>query len=145
VGAVSIIIAHGICSSGIFAVANLLYERSHSRSFSANKGYLNCVPAISVVWFLLILANFGGPFTYNLIGELFLIFNLSQMSPPLILCLVLLSFFSAVYRLILYSRTQQGRKAETQASYWPASSREGLATFSHVWPLVFLCITPHLR
>lgn len=145
VGAVSIIIAHGICSSGMFAVANFLYERSHSRSFSANKGYLNCVPALSIIWFLLILANFGGPFTYNLIGELFLIFNLSQISPLLILSLVLLSFFSAAYSLILYSRTQQGVKAERQVSYWSISPRESLSAFSHVWPLVFLCLTPHLR
>ena len=144
VGAVAIIIAHGVCSSGIFAIANLLYERAHSRSFTLNKGYLNYIPTASTIWFLLIVANFGGPFTYNLIGELFLILNLTQISPPLILSLVLLSFFSAAYSLILYSRTQQGSPSKTLVLNWGVSFREILAIFSHVWPIIFLCATSHL-
>merc|ERR1712066_1051955 len=61
-GVIIIILAHGVCSSGIFAGANMIYERSHSRSF------------------FLIVANFGGPFTYNLLGEVILILNLSFIS-----------------------------------------------------------------
>lgn len=144
VGAIAIMLAHGVCSSGIFAMANLLYERAHSRSFSINKGYLNYMPAVSTIWFLLLLANFGGPFTYNLVGELFLILNLAQMSPPLILRLTLLSFFSAAYSLVLYRRTQQGGTSKTLVSNWGPSQRETLALVSHVWPLIFLCATPYL-
>jgi len=33
-------VAHGVCSSGIFAQANVIYERRHSRSLMLNKGYL---------------------------------------------------------------------------------------------------------
>ena len=32
-GTIIIMLAHGVCSSGIFAAANLIYERGHSRSF----------------------------------------------------------------------------------------------------------------
>lgn len=72
-GGIIIIIAHGACSSGIFAQANIIYERRHSRRLILNKGYLNLVPTISAVWFILIVGNFGGPFTLNLIGEILLI------------------------------------------------------------------------
>jgi NADH-ubiquinone oxidoreductase chain 4 len=40
-GALIIILAHGVCSSGIFAAANMIYERRHSRRFFFNSGLLN--------------------------------------------------------------------------------------------------------
>merc|ERR1712030_10677 len=89
-----IILAHGICSSGMFAAANIIYERSHSRSFFFNTGILNRRRIFRIFWFILIVANFGGPFTYNLLGEVILILNLS---------------FISINSLILYSSTIQGQ------------------------------------
>merc|ERR1719347_2481676 len=40
-GVLVIILAHGVCSSGIFAAANMIYERRHSRRFFFNSGLLN--------------------------------------------------------------------------------------------------------
>merc|ERR1712088_611068 len=40
-GVIIIMLAHGVCSSGIFAAANIIYERSHSRRFFFNSGLLN--------------------------------------------------------------------------------------------------------
>lgn len=37
-GGFMIIVAHGICSRGIFFGANLIYERSHSRRYFLNSG-----------------------------------------------------------------------------------------------------------
>merc|ERR1712141_992493 len=98
-GRIIIIIAHGLCSSGIFSCANIIYERSHSRIIIINKGYLNMFPALRMIWFLLCIANFGGPFSLNLraMNFIFLFF------------ILFISFFSAGYRLILYSILQQGQ------------------------------------
>merc|ERR1719433_2461279 len=106
---VIIILAHGVCSSGIFAGANMIYERSHSRSFFFNSGLLNNRRLFSIFWFILIVANFGGPFTYNLLGEVILILNLSFMSINRLSVILALSFFSAAYSLILYRSTNQGQ------------------------------------
>merc|ERR1719480_322361 len=46
---VCVIVAHGVCSSGIFSSANIIYERSHSRNLVQNKGMLNIFPAISIL------------------------------------------------------------------------------------------------
>lgn len=102
-------LAHGVCSSGIFAAANLIYERSHSRSFFFNHGLLNNRRIFRIFWFILIVANFGGPFTYNLLGEVVLILNLSFISTNRLIIILVLSFFSAAYSLILYSSTNQGQ------------------------------------
>lgn len=46
-GSLVLIIAHGLCSSGLFALANIIYERTHSRSFYINKGLIAVIPSIS--------------------------------------------------------------------------------------------------
>merc|ERR1719225_71686 len=43
-----IIIAHGVCSSGIFSCANIIYERTHSRIIIINKRNLNFFPSLSM-------------------------------------------------------------------------------------------------
>ena len=47
-GAYILIIAHGLCSSGLFCLANLSYERLGSRSLLINKGLLNFLPRLSL-------------------------------------------------------------------------------------------------
>lgn len=141
-GAVVTIVAHGVCSSGIFSMANFLYERSHSRSFSLNKGLIGLSSAVYVFWFLLIMANFGGPFSLNLLGELLLILNLAAVGPIVLISLVLLSFFSAAYRLALFRRTSQGAVSGLSVLSYQFNYREKLSLLSHLVPLVILCLTP---
>jgi NADH-ubiquinone oxidoreductase chain 4 len=47
-GAYSLIIAHGLCSSGLFCLANISYERMGSRRLLINKGLLNFMPSLSL-------------------------------------------------------------------------------------------------
>lgn len=47
-GGVALIIAHGLASSGLFAIANIAYERSHSRNFLLNMGALVVLPILSL-------------------------------------------------------------------------------------------------
>ena len=137
-GAILVIIAHGICSSGIFAGANLIYERSHSRRYFLNKGYLNTTPFFSIFWFILIVANFGGPFTYNLLGEILLIVRLRQIVKLSLFIVCFLSFFSAAYRLVIYSSTQQGQALSLNQTVSFFSCREYIMLISHAWPLILI-------
>lgn len=43
---VIIMIAHGLCSSGLFFLIGIIYERTSSRRISMNKGLLNLIPSI---------------------------------------------------------------------------------------------------
>jgi len=139
-GTMIIILAHGICSSGIFAAANLIYERRHSRRFFFNHGLLNNRRMFRIFWFILIVANFGGPFTYNLLGEVVLILNLSFISINSLTIILMLSFFSAAYRLILYSSTNQGQLRTRTSPLNYLTKSEIFILFSHVWRLLFLCL-----
>ena len=139
-GALIIILAHGVCSSGIFAAANIIYERRHSRRFFFNSGLLNRRAIFRIVWFVLIVANFGGPFTYNLLGEILLILNLSSLTINSLSVILFLSFFSAAYRLILYRSTNQGQTGNNNSALIKVRFSEMIILISHRWRLLFLCI-----
>lgn len=139
-GVLIIILAHGVCSSGIFAAANMIYERRHSRRFFFNSGLLNRRAIFRIVWFVLIVANFGGPFTYNLLGEILLILNLSSLTINSLSVILFLSFFSAAYRLILYRSTNQGQTGNNNSALIKVRFSEMIILISHRWRLLFLCI-----
>lgn len=43
-GCLLVMLAHGLCSSGLFYLANLVYERTRSRSLFISKGFLRLMP-----------------------------------------------------------------------------------------------------
>lgn len=68
-----IIIAHGLCSSGLFCLANIYYERRMSRRILINKGIFNTLPSITFWIFLLSSRNISSPPSLNLLREIGLI------------------------------------------------------------------------
>jgi NADH-ubiquinone oxidoreductase chain 4 len=141
-GRIIIMIAHGACSSGIFAQANIMYERRHSRRLMLNKGYLNLIPLMRLIWFILIVGNFGGPFTLNLVGEILLILSVINVSFIFWPAVSFLRFFSAAYSLILYRSTQQGVSSRSVITFPCLSFRELLLVFRHSWLFLLLTVSP---
>lgn len=136
----SLIIAHGLCSSGLFYLVNLYYERLGSRSLIINKGILRFFPSITLWWFLLCSSNMAAPPSLNLVGEIGLINRIVGWSKFLIVLLILISFFSAVYSLYLYSFSQHGKINRNLFSFSFSFNREYLVLFLHWFPLNILIL-----
>nr|UYI30646.1 NADH dehydrogenase subunit 4 [Aquatica lateralis] len=134
-GSFLMMIAHGLCSSGLFCLANISYERLSSRSLFLNKGLINLMPSMSLWWFLLCSSNMGAPFSLNLFGEIMLINSIISWSWLTFIFLSLISFFSAAYSLYLYSHTQHGILFQGMYSFSLGSLREYLLLFLHWVPL----------
>nr|YP_010834389.1 NADH dehydrogenase subunit 4 [Luperomorpha xanthodera]WFQ81658.1 NADH dehydrogenase subunit 4 [Luperomorpha xanthodera] len=134
-GSLLMMLAHGLCSSGLFCLANIFYERLNSRSLYLNKGMLNIMPNLSLWWFLLISSNMAAPPSLNLVSEIILINSLVGFNYFTMLFLSLMSFFSAVYSLFLYSYTQHGMFYSGLYSFYSGLSREYLLLFLHWMPL----------
>nr|AOY39780.1 NADH dehydrogenase subunit 4 [Xyleborinus saxesenii] len=134
-GALSLMLAHGLSSSGLFCIANLLYERTHSRSLFMNKGFMNIMPSLSLWWFLLCSSNMSAPPSLNLVGEIILINSIYLYSNWLMLFLFFLVFYSGVYSLFLYSFTQHGQFYSGLFCISQISIREYLLLFLHWVPL----------
>nr|QIV24544.1 NADH dehydrogenase subunit 4 [Olethrius laevipennis] len=139
-GSLVLMLAHGLCSSGLFCLANITYERLGSRSLYLNKGFLNIIPSLSLWWFLLCSSNMAAPPSLNLLGEINLINSLVGYSWLSMIFLSLISFFSAVYSLFLYSFSQHGSYYSGVFSLYQGVSREYLLLFLHWVPLNFLIL-----
>ncbi len=139
-GAYSLILAHGLCSSGLFCLANISYERIGRRSLIINKGILNFMPRMALWWFLLSSRNIAAPPTLNLLGEVCLLNRIVSWSWLTILILAGLSFFSAGYSLYLYSYSQHGKVFSGVFSFRSGKIREYLLLILHWLPLNLLII-----
>nr|YP_010022545.1 NADH dehydrogenase subunit 4 [Calliphora sinensis]QOP39393.1 NADH dehydrogenase subunit 4 [Calliphora sinensis] len=139
-GSYTLMIAHGLCSSGLFCLANISYERMGSRSLLINKGMLNFMPSMALWWFLLSSANMAAPPTLNLLGEISLINSIVSWSWVSMLMLSLISFFSAAYTLYLYAYSQHGKIFSGAYSFSGGSVREFLLLFLHWFPLNLLIL-----
>ena len=139
-GSYLIIIAHGLCSSGLFCLANISYERLNRRRIFINKGLINLIPRITLWWFLLCSSNIAAPPSLNLLGEISLLNRIISWSWLSIIFLMLLSFFRAVYSLYLYSFSQHGKIYSGKYFCRSGYFREYLLLFLHWFPLNLLII-----
>nr|YP_010547226.1 NADH dehydrogenase subunit 4 [Odontocimbex svenhedini]UYK52165.1 NADH dehydrogenase subunit 4 [Odontocimbex svenhedini] len=143
-GSYLLMISHGLCSSGLFCLVNIIYERLGSRSLLINKGLINFMPSLSLWWFLLCSSNMSAPPSLNLLGEIILINSLVSWSSLLIILLILLTFFSASYSLYLYSFTQHGNYANYIYSFSQGYLREFILLMLHWIPLNLLILNSEL-
>nr|YP_009236712.1 NADH dehydrogenase subunit 4 [Telchinia bonasia]AMJ17171.1 NADH dehydrogenase subunit 4 [Telchinia bonasia] len=139
-GAYILMIGHGLCSSGMFCLSNINYERMNSRSLFLNKGMMNFMPTLSLWWFLMMSSNMAAPPSLNLMGEISLINSLMSWSYLSMILLMMISFFSAGYSLYLYSYTQHGKYNFSIYSFYSGVSREYLMLLLHWLPLNILVL-----
>nr|QNV11603.1 NADH dehydrogenase subunit 4 [Neomikiella lychnidis] len=137
-GSFFMMIAHGLCSSGLFCLANISYERLLSRSMLINKGMINFMPSLSFWWFLLITNNMSSPISLNLIAEISLINSIISFSLLFMYMIFVLCFFSASYCYYLYSFSQHGSFYSSIYSFSNSSIREMLLLMFHWFPLNLL-------
>nr|WRK67372.1 NADH dehydrogenase subunit 4 [Semirhynchia dumbrodiana] len=143
-GAYALMIGHGLCSSGMFCLANISYERSGSRSLLINKGMMNFMPSMCLWWFLLSSSNMAAPPSLNLLGEVSLLNSLVGWSWTTMFALALLSFFSAAYTLYMYSYSQHGEYYSGLYGSFNGNLREFFLLMLHWFPLNVLVLKGEL-
>nr|UYK52139.1 NADH dehydrogenase subunit 4 [Asicimbex sp. CSCS-Hym-MC0132] len=143
-GSFLLMISHGLCSSGLFCLINIVYERLGSRSLLINKGLINFMPSMTLWWFLLCSSNMSAPPSLNLLGEIMLINSLMSWSFLMLILLIFLTFFSASYSLYLYSFTQHGNFNISVYSFSQGYVREFLLLLLHWIPLNLLILNSEM-
>nr|YP_001648736.1 NADH dehydrogenase subunit 4 [Antrokoreana gracilipes]ABC55888.1 NADH dehydrogenase subunit 4 [Antrokoreana gracilipes] len=144
VGSYVLMFSHGLCSSGLFCLANMNYMQIHSRSLILNSGLINLIPSGALIWFLLASSNMAAPPSLNLLGEITLIGSLLGWNFNVVYGLGLMSFFSASYCLYLYSFTQHGEPGKMNFNYPSIEMKNFLLIFLHWSPLNLLFLKPDL-
>nr|YP_002261334.1 NADH dehydrogenase subunit 4 [Myrmecophilus manni]ACG59291.1 NADH dehydrogenase subunit 4 [Myrmecophilus manni] len=140
-GSYLMMIAHGLCSSGLFCLVNMTYERLGSRSLMLNKGLLNMMPSLGLWWFLLCSCNMSAPPSLNLLGEIMLLNSIMMWSLGSITVLMMVSFLSAAYSLYLFSYSQHGTYYSGIYVFSSCNVREYKLMMLHWLPLNFLIMS----
>nr|AVJ52498.1 NADH dehydrogenase subunit 4 [Odontoscelis fuliginosa] len=139
-GSLIIMIGHAFCSSGLFCLANIVYERSHSRSLFINKGMITFMPGLSMFWFLLCANNTASPPSLNLLGEIYVINSVIGWDSSMFILLMFISFFSCCYSIYLYSIVQHGSFYKGLMCMSSINVREFLLSAFHWIPLNLLVL-----
>nr|ARK38487.1 NADH dehydrogenase subunit 4 [Lanceolaria gladiola] len=108
-GCLLMMVAHGLCSSGMFFLASETYSCYSTRSLFLVKGGLVLVPGVALCWFLMCAINMAAPPSLNLWGELMLGVSVLSYSVVFALLTGMMTFLSGLYSWYLYSVTQHGQ------------------------------------
>nr|YP_187597.1 NADH dehydrogenase subunit 4 [Astropecten polyacanthus]BAD86705.1 NADH dehydrogenase subunit 4 [Astropecten polyacanthus] len=141
-GALTLMVAHGLISSALFCLANLLYERNSTRTLIISRGFKIITPLLSVWWLITCVSNLGLPPTPNLLGELLIIsaiIDWNVLSFPLV---TTATIFSAIYSLMIFSNVNNSNFPSFISNIPPLASSEHLLISLHLAPIIFLIISP---
>lgn len=135
------IIAHGLCSSGLFYIVNLYYRRSISRLLILNKGLIRKLPTFILWWFLLCSVNFSFPFSLNFIREILILIVILNWSSFTLVYLIIICFFRRAYSLYLFSYVYHGGGEEVVMDrYNRGVVKEFLILIIHFFPLLIFLL-----
>nr|YP_011036636.1 NADH dehydrogenase subunit 4 [Planaphrodes nigricans]WRK21240.1 NADH dehydrogenase subunit 4 [Planaphrodes nigricans] len=138
-GCFFMMVGHGMCSSGLFCLANISYCRLLSRSFFINKGLVSFMPSISFFWFLFCCFNMSCPPSINFLSEFMMMISIISYWSFSCLLIFFISFFSAVFSFYLYSFTQHGFMVNCYSFSFETVS-EYLLVVVHLIPMVLLLL-----
>nr|ACJ43761.1 NADH dehydrogenase subunit 4 [Paramesotriton labiatus] len=143
-GAVILMISHGLISSALFCLANMNYERTHSRTLLLVRGAQAILPLMATWWLITNLSNMALPPSMNLWGELTLMVSLFNWSPWTILITGTGTLITASYTLYMFLVTQRGPTPSHLSPMNPSYTREHFLMTMHLVPMLLLIMKPAL-
>lgn len=136
-GALIIILAHGFCSSALFYLANVCFEKANTRQIILARGQIRFFLNISYWWFLFLVANFSAPPFLSLFGEIMIFVQRCQLEPKLLILLGGARLLVARFCVFLFSRLMHGK-----TSYFKNFKQDmdilHLVTRFHIIPLLLI-------
>lgn len=139
IGILIIIVSHGLCSSGMFFISNLFYERVGRRRLFLLSGRGYYYGIIISLWFLLCIFNLGIPLSINFVSEVILLVRMIKFSFVFIIVCIFISFLGAAFSLFLFIQTYHGVRWK-KYSFELVNERELLIGVYHIIPLVIFIL-----
>jgi NADH-ubiquinone oxidoreductase chain 4 len=110
-GGITLGLAHGFVSSGLFICAGgILYDRSSTRLITFYRGIAQIMPLFSILFFILCLSNAGTPLSFNFIGEFLSLYGTFERLPLLGGFASSSIVLSAAYTIYMFNRISFGGK-----------------------------------
>ena len=107
-GAVITLVAHGLSSAALFALAGMIYNRIHSRNLNDMGGFWHSAPRMGGFSLVFAGAAFGLPGLANFVGEFLSLVGAYQVAPLFVIFAAFGLIGSAVYGMMLFQKSFQG-------------------------------------
>lgn len=144
-GAVLTLVAHGLSSAALFALAGMIYSRIHSRNLMDMGGFWQSAPRMGGFALAFSAAAFGLPGLANFVAEFLSLVGAYQVYPLLTIFAALGLIGSAIYGIVLFQQSFQGRlHSPERNTFGDLSTREFLISFSLISLLILLGFYPNL-
>ncbi len=140
----TMMLGHGLISSGLFLSIGILYSRHHSRIIKYYKGITKIMPLFSIITFLLIIGNISFPLTFNFIAEFYSLINAFQYSWITGLSVTIGIFIGATYSFYLYNRVFFGKINYYLIKTREVSKSEFNSYFPLIIPTIYFGVTPFM-
>nr|AHH93116.1 NADH dehydrogenase subunit 4 [Peniagone sp. YYH-2013] len=141
-GALILMVAHGLVSSCLFALANILYERSNTRNISISRGVSLLSLLIPIWWLISCAANLGLPPLPNLIGEFLILSSAISWNLLLTPILGITTVITAIYSLSIYQNLNSNNTINFNLKFPNINPREHFLVILHILPLLPIIISP---
>ncbi len=137
VGAVFVMLAHGVSTGALFMLAGILFERRHTYEITEFGGLATPMPVYATFFSIITLASIGLPLLNGFVGE-FLVLSGALIAHPLWGILAATGvIWSACYMLWMYQRVFFGKVThEVNLKLPDLSARERIA----LWPLALAAL-----
>jgi NADH-quinone oxidoreductase subunit M len=97
-------VAHGLSSAGLFAIAGLIQQRTHTRALDEMGGLWPQIPRLSALMMFFAIAALGLPGLGNFVGEFMVLLGTFQTSPIAAILAALGMILAPVYALIIMQK-----------------------------------------
>nr|DBA43762.1 TPA_asm: ND4 [Bombus sichelii] len=134
-GGLMMMISHGLVSSGLFYLVNMIYSQTNSRIIFVNKGMINFMPSMTMMWFMMCVFNSGAPISLNMVSEVFLLISLVGWFKYLFFILMIYCLLSFMYSIYLFSFIQYGKVFDLKINLKSMKLLNFMTLILHLLPL----------
>jgi len=145
-GAVLTLVAHGLSSAALFALAGMIYSRIHSRDLNKMGGFWLNTPRMGGFALAFSAAAFGLPGLANFVAEFLSLVGAYQRYPLLTILAAFGLIGSAIYGMVLFQSVFHGKsqvKHQVKQPINDLSPRELLVFSSLLALLIFIGLYPN--
>jgi NADH-quinone oxidoreductase subunit M len=114
-GAMYMMIAHGITSTGMFFLVGVIYDRAHTRDLNKLGGLINFMPLYAAISVLIFFGSMGLPGLCGFVAEVFVVLAAFNFDPVLAFFAAAAVILTAGYILWTIQRVFLGKKEDWKA------------------------------
>jgi len=134
------LLSHGLVSPCLFVLAYCCYKRVGSRSIAVCRGFLKTSPALSLMWFVFCVSNFGCPPCLEFFGEVGILISFFYYCGVVLGIGSIGVYLVAAYRIYLYSVVNHGGVSRLNKPQTSTLNRRVMCCLYSRSLMVFVCV-----